>query len=147
MGKTMKIIAGLGIVLIAIQFIRPTRNISSQVMASDITKTVTISDSVQAILKNACYDCHSNNTNYPWYSNIQPLGWFLANHISEGKSKLNFSDFGSYSQRRQSSKFDNIANTIQDDVMPLWSYKLIHKNARLSLKEKTMVINWALKSK
>ena len=143
MSITKKILAGFGIVFIAIQFIRPAHNISSQVLATDISKTVKISDSVQAVIKNTCYDCHSNNTNYPWYSNIQPIGWFLANHISEGKRQLNFSEFGSYSQRRQSSKLDDIANELQNDGMPLASYKLIHKNARLTPDEKRLIINWA----
>ena len=143
MSKTIKILLGFGLVLIAIQFIRPARNISSQLLATDITKTVKTSDSVQTVLKKACYDCHSNNTNYPWYANIQPVGWFLANHVSEGKRKLNFSEFGSYPQRKQSSKLNNIANEIQDDGMPLSSYRLIHKEARLTAIEKSLVIKWA----
>ena len=143
MSKTIKILLGFGLVLIAIQFIRPARNISSQLLATDITKTVKTSDSVQTVLKKACYDCHSNNTNYPWYANIQPVGWFLANHVSEGKRKLNFSEFGSYPQRKQSSKLNNIANEIQDDGMPLSSYRLIHKKARLTAIEKSLVIKWA----
>jgi hypothetical protein len=143
MSNTIKILLSIGLVLIAIQFIRPARNISSQILATDITKTVKVSDSVQAVLKKACYDCHSNNTNYPWYSNIQPVGWFLANHVSEGKRRLNFSEFGSYSQRRQSSKLNNIANEVQDGGMPLSSYTLIHKEARLTANEKSLVIKWA----
>ena len=142
MSKTLKILLGIGLVLIAIQFIRPARNISSQILATDITKTVKVSDSVQAVLKKACYDCHSNNTNYPWYSNIQPVGWFLANHLSEGKRRLNFSEFGSYTQRRQLSKLNDIANEVQDDAMPLSSYKLLHKEARLTANEKSLVIKW-----
>lgn len=143
MSKTIKILLGIGLVLIAIQFIRPSRNISSQILATDITKTVKVSDSVQAVLKKACYDCHSNNTNYPWYSNIQPVGWFLANHVSGGKRHLNFSEFGSYSKRRQLSKLNDIANEIQDDDMPLTSYKLMHKEARLTAYEKSLVIKWS----
>lgn len=143
MSKTVKILLGLGLVLIAIQFIRPARNISSQILATDITKTVKVTDSVQAVLKKACYDCHSNNTNYPWYSNIQPVGWFLANHVSGGKRRLNFSEFGSYPQRRQSSKLNDIANEVQDGGMPLSSYTLIHKEARLTANEKSLVIKWA----
>jgi hypothetical protein len=143
MRKTNKILAGIGIVLIAIQFVRPAHNISSQILATDISKTVKISDSVQAVLKKACYDCHSNNTDYPWYSNIQPVGWFLANHVSEGKRHLNFSEFGSYTQRRQSSKLNDVANEVQDGGMPLSSYKLMHKNARLTADEKRLIINWA----
>jgi len=143
MSKTVKILLGLGLVLIAIQFIRPARNISSQILATDITKTVKVTDSVQAVLKKACYDCHSNNTNYPWYSNIQPVGWFLANHVSGGKRRLNFSEFGSYPQRRQSSKLNDIANEVQDGGMPLSSYTLIHKETRLTANEKSLVIKWA----
>jgi hypothetical protein len=143
MSKTIKILLGIGLVLIAIQFIRPAHNINSQVSATDISKTVKTSDSVRAVLKKACYDCHSNNTYYPWYSNIQPVGWLLANHISQGKRQLNFSEFGSYSQRRQSSKLDDIANELQNDGMPLSSYKLLHKEARLTANEKILVIKWA----
>jgi len=142
MSKTIKILLGIGLVLIAIQFIQPARNISSQILATDISKTVKVSDSVQAVLKKACYDCHSNNTNYPWYSNIQPVGWFLANHVSEGKKRLNFSEFGSYPQRRQQSKLNDIANEVQDGGMPLSSYTLIHKEARLTENEKSLVIKW-----
>lgn len=143
MSKTIKIISGIVFVFIAIQFIRPARNISNQILATDIIKTVSVSDSVQAVLKKACYDCHSNNTNYPWYSNIQPIGWFLANHVSEGKRRLNFSEFGSYTQRRQLSKLNDIANEVQDGGMPLSSYTLTHKEARLTANEKSLVIKWA----
>jgi len=143
MSKTIKFLLGIGLVLVAIQFIRPARNINSQIMATDITKTVKVSDSVQVVLKKACYDCHSNNTNYPWYSNIQPVGWFLANHVSEGKRRLNFSEFGSYTLRKQSSKLNDIANEVQEGGMPLSSYTLIHKEARLTENEKSLVIKWA----
>ena len=136
-----------GIVFIAIQFIQPAQNKNNQVLATDISKTIPIPDTVQAILKNACYDCHSNNTNYPWYAYIQPVGWLLGSHIAEAKDKLNFNEFGNYSPRRQLSKLDGIANSIKDDIMPLSSYKLMHKNANLSANEKALLINWAQQSK
>ncbi len=103
---------------------------------------VTVADSVKVILRNACYDCHSNNTDYPWYSNIQPIGWYLANHITKAKEDLNFSEFGGYSTRRQKSKLDAIGDEISNNGMPLPSYRLLHKNARLSENEKTLLINW-----
>ncbi len=147
----MHLIKKIGLVLlavfIAIQFIRPGRNISNQVLPSNISKLVSIPDSVQVLLKNACYDCHSNNTGYPWYSNIQPVGWLLAKHIKQGKAALNFSEFGSFSTRRQLSKLTEIANSVRDDIMPISSYKWMHKNARLSIDEKTLIINWAHQSK
>ena len=143
MSLTKKILLAICIVIIAIQFIQPSRNKSEQVLLTDISNIVSVSDSVQATLKNACYDCHSNNTNYPWYSNIQPMGWLMANHIEKGKNELNFSEFGTYSQRRQLSKLDGIANSIRDDIMPLKSYKLMHRNAQLDTNEKALFINWA----
>ena len=142
MSNTKKLLLAIGIVFIAIQFIQPAHNKSGQVLITDISKIVSISDSVQIILKNACYDCHSNSTNYPWYSNIQPIGWIMAKHIKQGKEELNFNEFGSYSPRKQLSKLNGIANSIKDDIMPLSSYKLVHKNAQLSTKEKTLIINW-----
>ena len=147
MSNPKKILLAIGIVIIAIQFIHPAHNTSKQIMATDITKLVPVPDSVQTILKNACYDCHSNNTAYPWYSNVQPVDWFLANHVSGGKHNLNFSEFGSYTPKRQVNKLSGISNEVEDDGMPLWSYRLIHKNARLTANEKTLIINWANKSK
>lgn len=135
-----------GILFIALQFIRPVHNKSGQVLMTDISKVIIIPDTVLTLIKNACYDCHSNNTYYPLYSNIQPMGWLMAYHIKQAKNQLNFSEFGSYSQRRQVSKLDGIANSIKDDIMPLKSYKIMHKSAQLSTDEKSLLINWAQQS-
>ena len=135
------------IVLIGIQFIQPARNENGQALHTDISKTVFIPGNVKSLLKTACNDCHSNNTNYPWYANIQPMGWLLANHIKDGKAELNFSEFGSYSQRRQQSKLKSIASQVKDDEMPLASYAFLHKNARLTKEQKALIIDWALQAK
>ena len=135
------------IVFIGIQFIRPVRNESEQVLSADITKTFNVPDSVLNVLKISCYDCHSNNTNYPFYVNIEPVGWMLNNHIKNGKEKLNFSDFGAYSRRRQISKLRSIISQIQDDKMPLSSYTTIHKDAVLTTEDKTLIIDWSNKTK
>jgi len=141
-----KILLISGSLFIALQFIRPVHNKSSQVLTTDISKVITIPDTVLSLLKNACFDCHSNNTDYPFYSNIQPMGWLMAYYIKHAKEELNFSEFGSYSQRRQLSKLDGIANSIKDDIMPLNSYKIMHKSAQLSSDEKSLIINWAHQS-
>lgn len=141
-----RILLVAGILFIALQFVRPVHNKSGQVLTTDITKVITIPDTVLTVLKNACYNCHSNNTGYPWYSNIQPVGWLLAHHIKQAKSQLNFSEFGTYSQRRQLSKLDGIANSIKDEIMPLKSYKIMHKSAQLSAGKKSLLINWAQQS-
>lgn len=136
------ILSILLIVFIVIQFIRPARNESGQVSETDILKTYNISSNVSNLLKNACYDCHSNNTNYPWYSNIQPVGWFLAKDIKDGKAELNFSEFGSLSSRRQISKLKNVESRIKDGTMPLPTYQLMHPEARFTEDEKQLLIDW-----
>jgi hypothetical protein len=141
-----KILSTIGIALIATQFFRPALNKSFKVPDTDVSKMVSASDSVLLILRSACYDCHSNNTIYPWYCNVQPVGWLMAKHIIEGKKELNFSEFGSYSQRRQLSKLEGIANSIRDNIMPLKSYKIMHRPAQLSTHERSLLVNWAQQS-
>ena len=147
MSALKKIFISAGILIIGIQFFRPAPNRSNKDSDADISKIVSTSDSVQVLLKIACYDCHSNNTNYPWYSNIQPVDWLLANHIRKGKNELNYSEFGSYSPRRQLSKLNGITNSIRDDIMPLSSYKLMHKNSILSTNGKELLIKWLQQAK
>jgi hypothetical protein len=136
------IVTGLAV----IQFIRPARNVDSQVSSSDISGVISIPDTVKVILQNACSDCHSNNTRYPWYVNIQPAGWWMAGHISEAKGDLNFSEFGGYTQRKQIGILEGVAAVVEEDIMPLRSYKMMHKNARLSTNEKNLLVDWARQS-
>lgn len=130
-------------VFVLIQFIQPARNESGQVLDTDISKTVPVPEVVQGILARSCFDCHSNKTHYPWYNYIQPGGWFMAYHVRNGKDKLNFSEFGAYSKRRQGSKLESIGKQIEAGEMPLPSYLLLHENAELSPSEKELLINWA----
>jgi Haem-binding domain len=127
---------------VVIQFFRPAKNIAAGVSANDITAKYTIPQDVQTVFKTSCYDCHSNNTAYPWYNNIQPVAWFLANHVKEGKQELNFNEFASYRIGRQYKKLEEISKEVDEGGMPLESYTLIHGNAKLSEQQKTIVINW-----
>lgn len=147
MGRAKKVFFLLIIILVAIQFFRPAINQSKQVYPNDIARIYTIPEKVQGVLRTSCYDCHSNNTKYPWYANIQPMGWWLASHIKKGKEELNFNEFGYYSRRRQQSKLKAIASSIEDATMPLESYTLIHKKAKLSARDKNLVIKWVEKTK
>ena len=147
MSRFKKTAFAIAIAFIAIQFIQPARNISGHMLDTEISKAVSVPDSVQMILKRACYDCHSNNTIYPFYAYIQPIGWLLNSHIKEGKSQLNFSDFGSLSKRRQASKLKSIANQIKDESMPLPAYTMLHKNASLRKTDKDLIINWVNNTK
>lgn len=135
------------IVFVGIQFIPTTRNQNNEVLETDFSKTFSVPNNIQNLLRNSCYDCHSNNTNYPWYNKIQPVSWFLEHHIKDGKKELNFSEFGGYSKRRQKSKLKSIKSQIEKDVMPLSSYTLIHRDAKLSKKDKKLIYNWLDKLK
>ncbi len=137
-----KILIVLLVVFVVIQFIPTKRNQSSKMLPTDITLTYTVPNNIQAILKTSCYNCHSNNTNYPWYNKVQPVGWFLQFHIEEGKEELNFNEFGSYSMKKRKSKLKAMAHEIKEGDMPLFSYTLIHRNARISGNKKALLLNW-----
>ncbi len=142
-----KILLALLILFIAIQFIQPAHNNSGQVLLTDITKTVNVSEKVLDIFENSCYDCHSNSTRYPWYVNIQPIGWMMSRHIKNGKANLNFSEFGTYSKRRQANKLRSIVTSMRDGSMPLSSYKIMHTDARLTSNDTAIINSWVRKTK
>lgn len=142
-----KILLGLLILFVIIQAIRPVRNTGNAFTDRDIAHTVRISDSVQGILQRSCYDCHANHTNYPWYANINPVGFWLADHVKEGKKELNFSEFGTYSKKRAMHKMEEIVKQLQKKEMPLESYLLIHGDAKLSEAEENLLILWASEAK
>ena len=138
-----RILIGVAAVLVVIQFIHPEKNISNTVSADDFNNIYPIPDSVQKILQKACYDCHSNNTRYPWYNNIQPVAWWLDHHINEGKKELNFSEFGKRPLAKRAKKMQKLAKEVKNGGMPLDSYTWIHKDAVLTEAEKNILINWA----
>lgn len=137
-----RILIVLLIIFILIQFIRPAKNQSNVVSATDISTKYPVPDSVQQILKVACNDCHSNNTRYPWYAEIQPVGWWLANHIKDGKRGLNFSIFTTYRIKKQFHRLDDISEMVKKNEMPLASYTWIHKDAILTDQQKLTLSNW-----
>jgi hypothetical protein len=142
MNPSKRILAAILVAVIALQFLQPARNENGQVPATDFAKVYAMPTPLQTLLQHACYDCHSNNTRYPWYVHTQPMAWIMARHIKNGKAMLNLSEFGAYPTRRQASKLKDMAHTIQDNTMPLSSYTLMHKTANLSPSDKTLLINW-----
>ena len=145
MKKTIKKVAVLVlIVFLMMQFYQPGRNIDDgKILHEHITQLYPVPNNVQILLKTSCYDCHSNNTSYPWYSYLQPVRFFMDGHIKEGKENLNFSEFGTYSKRKQSSKLEAMSKQVKSDEMPLASYTLIHGKAVLATSQKEELINWA----
>ena len=133
----------LAVAFVAIQFIRPARNIAAQPSPSDITALHPTPPAVKQLLAVACYDCHSDTTRYPWYANIQPVAWWLADHVTEGKRSLNFSAFGKYSPEKAVDKLEESIEEINDEEMPLPSYRLTHADARLTADQKRQLADWA----
>ncbi|MDM1086791.1 heme-binding domain-containing protein [Myroides odoratimimus] len=129
-------------VAVLIQLARPEKNISPSPAGKAFVDTFKVSEQVNAILAVSCYDCHSNNTNYPWYSEIQPMAWLMENHIIEGKDKLNFDDLPPNGSRRLNSKFTQITKQIEQDKMPLTSYLWMHEGASLSLADKKLLVDY-----
>jgi hypothetical protein len=138
-----KILLFLLVALVAIQFFHPKPNKSTGDQPKYIGKAFSIPEDVKAILNKACNDCHSNNTRYPWYSNIQPVDWWLTKHINDGKRHLNFDDYTGRSLRYQYHKMEETIEQIKEGEMPLDSYTWIHKDAILNDAEKNKIYDWA----
>ena len=138
-----KILLGLLSLFILIQFFRPSRNLLTTPEPDDIFSHYPASENIKAMIKTSCYDCHSNDTRYPWYAGIQPLAWWLDHHIEEGKGELNFSDFAAFNIRYKSHKLDEIMEVINEREMPLKSYLLIHSGARLTDAQRKEIVKWA----
>lgn len=139
-----KVLLVLLAAFVIIQFFHPAKNTASgpEAYAKDISKVHPIPADVQLILQKACNDCHSNNTQYPWYSNIQPVAWWLNDHVQEGKKELNFSEYAGYNLRRQYHKLEEVEEQVKEGEMPLSSYTFIHKEAKLTEAEKNALYNW-----
>lgn len=138
-----KILLGLAILLVAIQFFRPEKNIAVNPSHNAIDRNYTVPKDISGLLRTSCYDCHSNNTVYPWYSSIQPFAWWQQSHVIDGKKELNFDEFNNYDVKRKKHKLDEVIEVIQEAEMPLSSYTLIHRKAILSPQDKEKLISWA----
>ncbi len=140
----------VAIVLVALlvlaQLIRPTLNKGGEHEGpNSLPLLYSVPGDVRIIIATSCYDCHSNKTRYPWYAQVQPVGWLLNYHIRAGKEELNMDEFGRYTQRKQRSKLKAMLNQVRDGEMPLASYKLLHREANLSKSQETSLINWLSK--
>jgi len=97
---------------------------------------------IKGIFKRACYDCHSNETNWPWYASVAPVSWLVADDVEEGRKHLNFSEWGNLTRKKIAHTKEEIWDEVKNDDMPLWQYSLIHSKARLSQKDKDIIREW-----
>jgi hypothetical protein len=138
-----KILLFLLVALIVIQFIHPKKNKADGPQPNYIGNAYTVPADVNVILEKACNDCHSNNTRYPWYSKLQPVDWWMDDHIKDGKKELNLDEYTKRNLRSQYHKLEEIADQVKKGEMPINSYTWIHKDAILTEAEKMTLINWA----
>ncbi len=139
-----KILLGLVLVLVVIQFFRPERNESNDQTYAIATK-YTVPQEVDAILKVSCNDCHSNKTEYPWYANVQPVAWWLDEHVVDGKRHLNFSEFTNRPIAIQNHKLEEVIEMVEEKEMPMeeYTYLGLHSEANLTDAQRQLLINWA----
>lgn len=138
-----KVLIALALIMIVIQFVRPNRNDGEALGPNEVSKVYKVPAEVHATLQHSCYDCHSNKTNYPWYANIQPIGWWMQSHINDGKKHLNFSEYGTYPEKKAKHKFEEIEDAASNGWMPLGSYVWIHKDAQLTSEQAKAMADWA----
>ena len=139
-----KVLISFLVLFLALQFIRPLRNNGNAESPTDISHLLHVPDSVLTIFKTSCYNCHSNHTDYPWYVNINPVGFWMRAHINDGKRALNFSDLSSFTPKKLDHRLNDIAEQVEDREMPLSSYTLIHRQAKLDAKQIEMIKAWTV---
>ena len=145
----MKILKKIGQILLAIllisQFFGPEKNEGDLNSLSVFISETNPSEKVHKILKESCFDCHSNKTNYPWYNNITPVNYWLNSHVKDGKKHLNFSAWNTYSLKRKEHKMDELHEEVEKKKMPLDSYTWTHSDANLTEEQINTVVVWAKK--
>jgi hypothetical protein len=132
----------LGIFAI-IQFIRPDRTNPPSDAAMSISQRLPVPDPVRMILERSCFDCHSNQTRWPWYSNVAPASWLVADDVKEGRGHLNFSEWGTYNRGKQIARLETMISLLEKDAMPPKNYLLLHRDAVLNEREKDLLSDWA----
>jgi hypothetical protein len=132
-------------IFLVMQAFRPARNSGELHGPRSLAAAHPIPANVDAILQKACYDCHSNRTRYPWYTNIQPGGWWMQHHVDEGRESLNFSEWATYSKEDMPHILEELQEEVNEGHMPLPSYLWIHGDAKLTAAEKKTLLAWAHK--
>lgn len=142
-----KILYGLIIILIIIQFFRIDKTNPIVNLADDFIEITNPPKEITTLLKSSCYDCHSNESTYPWYSNVAPISWWVKDHINEGREELNFSKWSTYDAKKKDHKLKEIIEEVEEGEMPLKPYPLTHPEARLSTEQKEELTTWFKKTR
>ncbi|MDP2274751.1 MAG: heme-binding domain-containing protein [Archangium sp.] len=132
-----KVALGLGGLLVLIQVVRPDQS------NPPVTGEIQAPAEVMSLLKRSCYDCHSNETKWPWYSQVAPVSWLVTKDVNDGRKHLNFSVWQGSEEGRKLKKFKEIAEEVGDGEMPMAIYLPLHPEAKLTPAETTLLVEWA----
>lgn len=141
-GMKRKILIGIVIVFAILQFFRIDYSQPESMIENDFIVMTNPPEGVANTLRTSCYDCHSNQTNYPWYSQIAPVSWWVGDHIHEGREELNFSEWGTFSEKRKAKKLHEIEEEVEEGEMPLESYLIMHSESKLSEEQREELEAW-----
>lgn len=136
------LLAALVVVFAAMQFFGPAKTNPPVDEAKAIQTNAQMSTEISAIITRACFDCHSHQTQWPWYSSVAPVSWFVINHVNDGRKHLNFSEWGTYNAKRQHNKLEEIGEQVERGEMPLKSYLPLHPDAKLTPEDVDRITAW-----
>ncbi|MCB9081822.1 MAG: heme-binding domain-containing protein [Lewinellaceae bacterium] len=143
MKKALKYaLLGLLALLVVAQLFRIDKTNPPADPAQDMMTLLSPPAAVSTILKDACYDCHSNLTKYPWYTNVAPVSWWIKDHIDEGRGHLNYSEWGTYSPKKAAHKMEECVEMTEEGEMPMDSYTWAHPEARLTAEQRSTLVDW-----
>ncbi len=138
-----KIALLLLVVFVGMQFYRPDKNQAQGDHTAEFLTETNPPSEVKAILQQTCYDCHSNNTEYPWYNNIAPVSYWLSDHVTDGKKHLNFSVWNTYELKKKDHKLEELIEEVEEGEMPLKEYTWTHVSASLTEEQRNAIVDWA----
>jgi hypothetical protein len=139
-----RIVLGLAIVFAGMQLVRPDRTNPPIDAAQSVQAVATVPPGVDAVLRRSCYDCHSSETRWPWYSGVAPLAWGVADHVKEGRATFNLSEWGSYPVRKRVAVLEKMCDEVREGGMPLKQYLWLHRDATLSEADWKSVCDWSM---
>jgi hypothetical protein len=142
-GKILKwLVIIVAVVFLAAQFKRPARTNPAVDQTQTLEAHTQMTPQVASVLSRSCNDCHSHKTVWPWYTNVAPVSWFIADHVEDGRRHLNFSEWGKGDERRKRKKLEEICEEVRDGAMPLSSYTPLHPQAKLTPEDIKTLCDW-----
>lgn len=137
------LVGGIAVIGIAVQFVPNELPAVEPNNPGDLIGSGIVSEEISGILITSCYDCHSNETQYPWYSNVAPVSWLVSKDVREAREELNFSTWQDYDMMEKLEKLDDIAIEVKEGEMPLGIYTVIHSSAKLDDAQRQLIVEWA----